>query len=279
MADKTGVGNTFQPDMLSESVFRGALRPGGLCRRVRFLPEVGSTNTYARALLGETDTDGTAVIAARQTGGRGRRGRQWLSAEGGGLYLSLLLGLDWPLEELQRVTLAAAVAVCRAVGLIAPAVRPRIKWPNDIQLAGRKLCGILCESAQDGAGRRHIIIGIGVNTRAPQEGWGELPAISLEEAAGQAPPRVVLAAHIINELSDLIAAWQAGGFAVVAQAYRPCLPPAGTELTVLDGAGPQAGRLIGLGDDGALEVRMADGTTRRIVSGEVSARYTEDEHV
>ncbi len=270
------------PDWLCQPVFAAALTPGGLCRRAVFLDEVGSTNTYARGLLDGPEADGTAVLAARQTGGRGRRGRQWLSEAGSGLYLSFLFQSALPLEELQRLTLAVGVAVCRAVGRCLPAgVAPTIKWPNDVLLGGRKLCGILCESATDSAGRRHVIVGVGVNTRTPTGGFGELESIatSLEAMGAEVPPRASLAAWILNELYDLMARWQAEGFGVVAAAYRPYLPPAGAAVTVLESAGPAEGQLVGLADDGALVVRLADGTLRSIVSGEVSVKPKEGSHV
>ncbi len=266
------------PDWLCQPVFAAALTPGGLCRRAVFLEEVNSTNTYARGLLDEPGADGTAVLATRQTGGRGRRGRQWLSEDSCGLYLSFLFRPALPLEELQRLTLAVGVAVCRAVEHTLPAcITPTIKWPNDVLLNGRKLCGILCESANDSIGRRHVIVGVGVNTRTPTSGFGELATIatSLEAMGAEVPPRAVLAAWILNELADLMARWQAEGFGVVAAAYRPYLPPTGTPVTVLDSAGPAEGQLIGLADDGALVVRLDDGTLRSIVSGEVSVKPKE----
>lgn len=191
-----------------------------LGRRAVMLDTVDSTNLEVRRLLEQSVAEGVAVIADRQTLGRGRRGRQWVSEAGCGLWMSLGVKPCVPQEQMQQMTLAVGVAVCKAIEAVTDnAARPIIKWPNDIIVEGKKLCGILCESvstlplspASDtplergtssnptnqaaapfaslrrevprrGGGSAQewfIVVGIGVNTRKPRSGWGEAEGIAI----------------------------------------------------------------------------------------------------
>ena len=125
---------------------------------VCILPETASTNSDARALLLRGGTHGSLVVAARQTGGRGRMGRAFCSEEGG-LYMSLLLRGAWPAGQL---TTLCAVAVCRAVERLTQ-LHLDIKWVNDAQLDGKKVCGILTEMNAQFDYINHIVVGIGIN--------------------------------------------------------------------------------------------------------------------
>ena len=129
---------------------------------VCILPETASTNADARALLLRGGAHGSLVVAARQTGGRGRMGRAFCSEEGG-LYMSLLLRGAWPAGQL---TTLCAVAVCRAVERLTQ-LHLDIKWVNDAQLDGKKVCGILCEGAWSGAQPLGMVAGIGINLSQP----------------------------------------------------------------------------------------------------------------
>jgi BirA family biotin operon repressor/biotin-[acetyl-CoA-carboxylase] ligase len=130
-----------------------------LARRVEVHGTLTSTQERARELVREGSPHGTLVVSAVQTGGRGRLGRSWGSPEGG-LWMSLVLRLDLPLRLASRLTPAAAVGVAKALREIG--VEARIKWPNDILVGGRKICGILAESG----GRppdNFVVLGVGVN--------------------------------------------------------------------------------------------------------------------
>ena len=135
------------PDALTESEIRshlGETRTVG--RTLCCFPELDSTNNYAKALAQKGAPDGTAVIADRQTSGRGRMNRSFQSPKGKGIYLSVLLRPVLSPEHLPLVTALAGVALCDAVEKVCGA-RPGLKWPNDPVLNGRKLCGILTEAS------------------------------------------------------------------------------------------------------------------------------------
>ena len=144
-----------------------------LAARVELHEEIGSTQQRARELALEGAPHGTLVVSRVQTSGRGRLGRRW-GSPAGGLWMSLILRPDLPARHASRITPAAAVGVAKA--LRGFGVEARIKWPNDLLVEGRKICGILAESG----GRRpdnFIVLGVGINANVnPQElgaspGW------------------------------------------------------------------------------------------------------------
>ena len=139
-----------------------------------FLEETDSTNRVAKELARQGAPHGTAVLAKRQTAGRGRLGRTFFSPEGG-LYLSVILYPQCQPEERALMTPMAAVAVCRALEQVY-SLSPGIKWVNDLYLRGKKLCGILCEGC-GGA----VIVGVGLNLRTPEGGFpADIPATALD---------------------------------------------------------------------------------------------------
>ncbi|MGH2758670.1 MAG: biotin--[acetyl-CoA-carboxylase] ligase [Actinomycetota bacterium] len=168
--------------------------------------EVHSSIDSTQALLvTEGGRDGRVVVADHQTAGKGRAGRSWVDVPGAMLMFSSLLR-DIPAERAGLVSLQAGVAVARAIESVARA-RARLKWPNDVRLDGRKVCGILGELAPSGD---YVVIGIGVNVGHDE---GELPltiaATSVRLAAGSAPRRDELCVAILRELDGLVAgdAW------------------------------------------------------------------------
>ena len=130
------------------------------------VPEIGSTNTAIKQEYAAGRAEGFTLIAEQQTAGRGRLGRTFCSPAGGGLYMSVLLRPRMPLERLNFITIAAAVAVCRAIDQTC-GIHPEIKWVNDIFMNGKKLCGILTEAAIEGetGSIDYAVLGIGANLR------------------------------------------------------------------------------------------------------------------
>ncbi len=245
-----------------------------LGRIATLLEVVDSTNSEARRRLADGLPHGAVFIAGSQTGGRGRRGRQWVSEPGCGLWMTVVLEPFMAVEELQKLTLLIGLAVCRAVQSSTGYANLAIKWPNDVLAGGKKLCGILCESALDQNGKRMVIAGVGVNTRTPAAGYGQAASVatSIEDASGLVVDRLELAAEILAQMETLLGEWQAEGFAAVAGEYRRFMLPQGTPVTIADGQRQESGTLEGLDDDGALLVRMESGALRRIISGEISVR-------
>ncbi len=252
---------------------RRAQRRGG--RALRCLDRVDSTNNELKRLGGQAP-DGLAVLALEQTGGRGRQGRSFVSPAGQGLYLSVLLHPRCAPQQLGGLTAWTAVAVCRAVQRVCP-LSPGIKWPNDVILAGKKLCGILTElenNPQTG-GASPVVVGIGINVSQRESDFGPEVApvaISLAQALGGPPPRLaVLAAAVLDELDALYAAFPAGGAEYLADYRQRCLT-LGHPVQVLRRGVPKEGWAEEIDGEFALWVRWKSGQRERLSAGEVSVR-------
>lgn len=242
--------------------------------RVELLTDVDSTNTYLKALAAKSElADGYAVVAARQTGGRGRMGRSFSSPEGG-LYLSVLV---YPGEELSRaatLTPCAGVAVCRAIRRVC-AVQPDIKWPNDLLLQGRKLCGILTESSVS-RGRRFAVIGIGVNVNTKTRSLDETVrdvAVSLAEHTGGEQDCAALAAAVIEELDKMLAEWRRDTRCCLEEYRRLCVST-DREVTLTRAGNSRRAYAVGIDEDYALIARI-NGQLEHITMGEITLRTGE----
>ncbi|RLE65622.1 MAG: biotin--[acetyl-CoA-carboxylase] ligase [Thermoprotei archaeon] len=169
-------------------------------RRMMFYKEVGSTMDIARAMHGH---EGLVVLAERQRNGRGRRGREWVSP-GGGLWFSVVLRPYNPPQYTSLIPLFSALATAEAIENITD-LTPSLKWPNDIQINGRKVCGVLTEAIYELGEISSVIIGIGVNNNIPHEVFPENirnEATSLMEETGYPIPPLVLLSSILERLEE-----------------------------------------------------------------------------
>ena len=260
----------LRPEELAER-FRGC-RVG---RELVCFDTIDSTNNELKRRAVSGPVEGTVVIADRQTGGRGRRGRSFVSPAGKGLYLSAALRPQCPLTELSTLTAWTAVALCDAVEA-ACGVRPGIKWPNDLVLNRKKLCGILTElelEAESGS-LSCVIIGVGINVSQEAADFGPEVApmaVSLGQALGTAPDRTALAAQVIQALNDLDAAFPSARADYLERFRRDCLT-VNSPVKVVSGAQQRIGTAVGISDSFGLIVRWEDGSAETLTSGEVSVR-------
>jgi BirA family biotin operon repressor/biotin-[acetyl-CoA-carboxylase] ligase len=235
---------------------------------VEWHAELGSTSDRLKELARSGAPEWTAVLAERQTGGRGREGRTWQSPRGG-LYLSVLLR---PREQrASLIPLAAGVAVAQAVEPLG--VEARLKWPNDVLASGRKLAGVLAEASSGGAGVEWVALGIGVNVALdplslPEELRASVTSLRAE-GAGEAAPGPVAAA-VLARLAVWYDALREAPARVVAAWRERAIPWWGTLVDVRSGASALRGRLLAVDDDGALVIELPGGERRRLVTGEVS---------
>jgi BirA family biotin operon repressor/biotin-[acetyl-CoA-carboxylase] ligase len=249
---------------------------------------VASTNDLAMAWLREAaagngpSPPALLVCAERQTAGRGRFGRPWWSAAGRNLLFSLALPLaGLPPNANTAFNLAAAAIVCDRIER-AGALRPAIKWPNDVHLGQRKIAGILSElagpagDARNAAGIREaagIVVGIGINVNAAAEEFPEElreTAGSLMSLSGAAWDRQELLAGIAGGLLELAADRRAATWSRAADAWRARCDTLGRWVTIVSGSERIEGTALGLEEDGALVVRTAEGSLRRVEAGEVT---------
>lgn len=247
------------------------LRTRAIARPLVFRDALDSTSTLARELADAGAEHGTTILAARQTAGRGRRGRTWSGLPGDQLFTSIVLRPMLPIDRVFELTLVAAVAVADA--LVACGADPRIKWPNDLELDGRKVAGILADlaTAPDGS-MQHLVLGIGVNVAGQPTDFPEEfrdRATSLEAALGRPVPAARVAAEVYASLERWLERHAAAGLAPVLDAWRARSSTLGSTVrATLDGR-EVTGIAEQLDDTGALLIRSGSGAVIRIVSGEV----------
>ncbi len=237
------------------------------------LETVDSTNAYLLSRRLADSRRGAVCLAEQQTAGRGRRGRAWVSPFGTNIYLSLLWRFDTPPMSLSGLSLAAGVAVARAladVGLGEVA----LKWPNDVQWGGRKLAGILLELNGEADGPTYAVIGVGVNLRMSHtSGRGiSQPWVDLAEAmGGQLPSRNLVAARLIDALVSAAAQFRDAGLTPFLAAWSALDALAGRPVRVSLGERVIDGIDLGVASSGALRVMTVEGE-REFHAGEVSLR-------
>ena len=252
-----------------------------LGRPLHFFDSIDSTNTAAARLAREDATEGTVVVADEQTGGKGRLGRNWVSPPGVNLYLSVILRPRKPTSAAPQLSLLAAVAVAEAIVQQTQLV-PAIKWPNDVLVAGKKVCGILTEMQTNGSRLRSVIVGIGVNLNAPLAAFPEElqdRASSLFLMCGEPVDRAAFAVSLLTHLEKLYVLWLEKGFPVVGAAWEGYASELlGKSITVTAPEGRISGTVRGIDRDGALllETVSPEGQGRpasrvqRILAGDVT---------
>lgn len=247
---------------------------GMVGREVVCLDTVDSTNDeIKRRALGGAEA-GLVVTAEQQTAGKGRRGRGFQSLSGKGLYLSVLLKPAVPLDKVSQLTAWTAVAVCRAIEGICD-VKPAIKWPNDILVDGKKLCGILTEmgvEAETGA-LGYVVVGMGTNISQTAEDFGEeLSKIATSlHICGANVTRLDLARALIFELDKMNAAFP-NGWEKYYENYKNRCVTLGKAVKIIRPDGETIATAEGLTEDFKLVVRHQDGAREEVSSGEVSVR-------
>lgn len=260
------------PDLLHADDLRARLPPGVLIGRdIQVFQETGSTNDVLDRLARDGVAEGVVVFAEKQTQGRGRLGRRWISPSGKGLWCSVLLRPDLRPAAATQLTIAAAVALHRAV-LAVTGLSAEIKWPNDLLLGGRKCAGILTELSAEPDRVRHVILGLGVDVNLTAT---DLPrdlretATSLRVALGRPVDRPELAARLLTELEAAYAALRGGGFEALADAWEEACVTLGRQVVVDLGTRRLEGRAEALDPEGALLVRTEHGHLERVVGGDV----------
>ena len=241
---------------------------------LHWVPETGSTNDDLKALAKSGAPHGTAIIAGRQTGGHGRLGRSFHSPEGMGIYMSILLRPDCAPTELMHLTCAAAVAMCDAVE-DAVGLRPGIKWTNDLVHEKQKLGGILTELGLNKKGMvDYVIVGVGINCCQQHEDFPDDikgMAASVEMVTGQKVDPARVAAAMLENFHAMSCTLLSGSFAMLRQYRRDCVT-LGRDISLVRGEEVRRGHALDIDGEGALIVRMEDGTVQTVNSGEVSIR-------
>lgn len=259
-------------DTLDRSALQRLLTTQTFGRTLYILPSTTSTNDIVKALAQGGAPEGTVVLAEHQTRGRGRYGRTFASPGGVGIYVSLLVRPLVDTLRLPQLTLAAAVATAEA--LVEYCDLPvRLKWPNDVEIHGKKVAGILSEAVL-GAGVSPVaIIGIGINVNTTLE---QLPpqlhqhVTSLALISGRPWPRLPLIAVLLAHLERFYQAFHRGDIPPILQRWLHYGPIIGRPVRFTYACSAGTGTVVGLDEDGALLVQNTSGMRQRLVAGEVT---------
>jgi BirA family biotin operon repressor/biotin-[acetyl-CoA-carboxylase] ligase len=239
---------------------------------IHYYDSIDSTNTKAKELAEAGHPSGTLVVADQQTAGKGRRGRTWDSPSGNSIFMTLLLKPEINPNNASMLTLVAAMAVCNAIRRIT-GVDAMIKWPNDIVVDGKKICGILTEMSAQFDYISHIVIGIGINVHN-EDFPAEIcqTAGSLLQACGRHFHRASLIEAFLEEFERVYAVYlQTEDMTGLQKEYDRLLVNMGRQVRVLDPKDPFEGKAMGITKRGELVVDTWE--SRKLVSsGEVSVR-------
>ncbi|MBQ2990189.1 MAG: biotin--[Clostridia bacterium] len=241
-------------------------------RSIAYYREIDSTNRAAREMARNGAAHGTLVLADMQTSGRGRRGRSWISPAGEGVFMTLIIRPQESPEKAARISLAAALAAARGIARVS-GLDARIKWPNDIVIGGRKVCGMLLEMDLLEGGLPAVSAGIGVNVHQTQfDEEIAHTASSLDLLAGRRIDRADVVLAILKEMERAMRELQADEAAFM-RAYRAMSATLGQRVQVIAHGESYTGVAQAVTQGGSLLVRAdEDGALREVLAADVSVR-------
>lgn len=250
---------SFAPDRINPELLKKNV-PGN----IYYFNEVDSTNIEAKR--SENVPDRSVFIAETQTGGRGRLGRKWSSPLGSGIWMSLYLEPEITACDISKLTLVAGLSVCRAIK------GSRIKWPNDVLIGDKKICGILTEMSAEIDRVNRVIVGIGVNVNNEVFGIDLIEkATSLYRETGKKHSREKLAADILSEFFELYDKFLEKGFDSIKEEYRKKCVTLNREVVIIRNGLEMLAQAVDITENGELLVEV-DGNRFIVNSGEVSVR-------
>ena len=266
-----GYSFVSSPDLLLPDEIKCRLNTAFMGRSILYCTEATSTQDIAAQAAMRGDCEGTVIIAESQTRGRGRKNRHWISPAYSGIYLSAILRPRLRPDMTLQIPLIAGVAAARAIQT-QTGLAPRLKWPNDIMLNGKKAGGILTEMSSDMDEVHYAILGIGLNVNTIADimtGTLQRTATSLMHVCGRRISRVRLAQCLLVELENCYREFISHGFPPLRKEWLSFSQTIGSRVRVISGAETIDGKAIDIDEDGFLLIRESKGHIKRIVSGDV----------
>ena len=262
-------------DIFSAEEIASRLRTEQMGRQLVFYEQTGSTNTDCKRLMEEKTESGILVAAANQNAGKGRRGRGWISPPDTSISYSLGLIPAFPPEKAAMLTLVMAMAVQKAIHS-QTGLEARIKWPNDIVVNSKKVCGILTEMNMEMDYISCVVIGVGINVSQeefPAELADKATSLLLETGSRQGLSRAAITAECINHFEPEYKRFlETEDLSGMKEEYEAVLTGLNDEVCVLDPKGEYRGISRGITPSGELLVEKQDGSVSRVYAGEVSVR-------
>jgi len=264
------------PDILTYVEIEAYLDTDFIGRGIHYFNSIDSTNKEAKEIAFD-EKEGTVLVAEEQLGGKGRLGRQWVSPKGKGIWMSIILKPQVDPMKVAKITLLGAAAVNKALDNMN--IKSKIKWPNDILIDDKKICGILTEMNCELNMINYVVMGIGINVNLNEN---EIPedlkykATSIKISEGKDINRKILLANILNEFEELYLSFKDKG--TISKAMEICRNNSaliGKDIRVIKGEEVKLGKALDINEEGQLVVEFENGNIENIYSGEVSIRGIE----
>ncbi|WP_207205259.1 biotin--[acetyl-CoA-carboxylase] ligase [Methanolobus psychrotolerans] len=260
------------PDRVDPDELKKIMRTSLIGNDIRYYSELDSTNNTAREIAPKSP-EGTVVIAETQNKGRGRMGSEWQSIPGG-IWLSLILKPSIPLDNVSKITLVAGIAVTTALRNIG--VDARIKWPNDVLVKGKKICGILTEVSAEVDKVDYIILGIGINANvkiADLKDEIRKNSTSIANEMGNPIDRTAFVASLLYELEQQYIKFKTQQFTNIVDEWINLSDTIGKEVKVTTPSKLIEGKAVGITEKGALVVLDRNNKKQEIIAGNCRYRY------
>lgn len=263
------------PEALDPKIIQSGLQTQRLGKRLLSFPKIDSTNAFLMGLASQGEPEGTVVLTEEQTAGRGRLGRTWKAPPGTSLLISVLLRPNASLIDSSKLSLVAALAVLQTLREVT-ALSSAIKWPNDVLVNGRKVCGILAETTAGAGGgsRPALVLGIGLNVNQDRQDFPadfRDQATSLRIETGKEQSRLLLLQKLLKSLEDLYLAFEKNGFAHLLDELRESSAVIGKRVAVQVGTYTVEGTVEDLDDEGRLLMRLDSGSLTILNSGQIAS--------
>ncbi|MGL4346412.1 MAG: biotin--[acetyl-CoA-carboxylase] ligase [Cellulosilyticaceae bacterium] len=258
--------------MYNEQTILAKISTAYIGQVITYFDTIGSTNDYAKTWARAGAIEGALVIADRQTAGKGRLGRVWDSPDGEGVWMSLIVRPAISPQAISQLTLVAGLSMCRAIRELT-GLDAEIKWPNDIVVQGRKVCGILAEMGMQGPIINYVVIGVGVNVNTEVFGQDLPHASSLKLCSGHSYDRIELIemfARYFEVAYDCFK--EQGNLSGLIEDYKKCCLTLGKQVILIEQEIQRCVKVEDITDTGALLIRNEQGIIEEIHSGEVSVR-------
>ncbi len=257
--------------LFNEELLRTFLTSSVFGKHIQLLEMTVSTNNHALNLAFKGASEGTAVLADCQTGGKGRMSRSWFSPPGKNIYTTVILRPEMEPALSPQITLITGVAVAELLDKYCPG-KVTLKWPNDVLIGGRKVCGILAESRSSAVKIEYIVVGIGINVNMLENELDEdlrRIATSLKIETGKDFSREEVAARLYESLEKWYFIFRDSGFAPVREKWLECSGMTGKEISYTSQGATVRGRVTGMDNGGALLCDV-NGEIKRLIAGEIT---------
>lgn len=262
------------PDLLTFEEISPYLNTSYIGKQIVYFNSIDSTNNEAKKLASSGCSEGIVIISEEQTMGRGRLGRNWVSPKFKGIWMSIVLRPDIDPMNVAKITQVGAAAVLKAIK--EQGINAYIKWPNDIVLNNKKVCGILTEMSGEINNVNYVVMGIGINVNIDKEDFPEEIeeiATSLKIEEGKSIERKALVASILNNLEELYKEFiKNEDIKTSIDICRENSILIGKSVRIINRNDEIQAQALDLSDDGKLIVKYQDGSIHEVISGEVSVR-------